>query len=118
VWPDASEYQNRQIRQRLPAQSDVERSQTYEFCGAAPLPVTGFQATLRITPIVDGDRAFVEWWATLDCDTSRRDELAGTLRSSFGKWLETLRGTLGSPPSGLPEAAMGEVGDRSLAVLG
>jgi hypothetical protein len=61
-------YQGRRIRQRLLAQSDVERSQTYEFCGAASLPLTDFQATLRITPVVDGDRAFVEWSATFDCD--------------------------------------------------
>jgi hypothetical protein len=54
-------YQEKRIRQRLLAQSDVERSQTYEFCGPASLPMTGFQATLRITPIVDGNRAFVEW---------------------------------------------------------
>src|SRR5260370_40460248 len=49
-------YQGRHIRQRLLAQSDVERSQSYEFCGAATLPVADFQATLRITPIVDGER--------------------------------------------------------------
>src|ERR1700759_4941788 len=53
-------YQGRQIRQRLLAQSDVERSQTYEFCEAPTLPLTGFQATLRVTPVVDGNRAFVE----------------------------------------------------------
>jgi hypothetical protein len=53
-------YQGRNIRQRLVAQSDTERSQTYEFCGEPTLPVTGFQATLRITPVVDGGRAFVE----------------------------------------------------------
>jgi hypothetical protein len=35
-------YQGRQIRQRLLAQSDVERSQTYEFCGPPSLPVTEF----------------------------------------------------------------------------
>ncbi|HEY4985103.1 MAG TPA: SRPBCC family protein, partial [Bradyrhizobium sp.] len=34
-------YQGRHIRQRLLAQSDVERSQTYEFYGAASLPLTG-----------------------------------------------------------------------------
>ena len=73
-------YQGRHIRQRLLAQSDIERSQSYEFCDAPSLPVAGFQATLRITPIVDGDRAFVEWWATFDCEASRRDELTGTLR--------------------------------------
>jgi|SRR5450432_18899 hypothetical protein len=68
--------------------------------------------------IEDGDRAFAEWWATFDCDTPRQDELAGTLRGSFGKWLESLRGTLVSRPSGLPEAAMDKVGGGSPAVSG
>jgi hypothetical protein len=100
-------YQERNIRQRLLALSDTERSQTYEFCGAASLPVTDFQATLRITPVVDGDRAFVEWWATFDCEAARRDELTGILRSSFGKWLESLRASLShSPPGSLQEAAI------------
>jgi hypothetical protein len=92
-------YQERRIRQRLLAQSDAERSQTYEFCGAASLPLADFQATLRITPVADGDRAFVEWWAIFDCDLARRDELTGTLRGWFGKWLESLRKTLAGPPS-------------------
>jgi Polyketide cyclase / dehydrase and lipid transport len=51
-------YQGRHVRQRLLAQSDVERSQTYEFCGAPTLPMSDFQATLRITPVIDGDGAF------------------------------------------------------------
>ena len=92
-------YQGRQIRQRLVAQSDVEHAQTYEFCGPPTLPVADFLATLRITPVVDGDRAFVEWWATFDCDADRRAELAGTLRGWFGKWLESLRAALASPPA-------------------
>jgi hypothetical protein len=92
-------YQERRIRQRLLAQSDVERSQSYEFCGAPSLPLVDFQATLRITPVVDGDRAFVEWWATFDCDPARRGELTGTLQGWFGKWLESLRKSLvGSSP--------------------
>lgn len=87
-------YRECRIRQRLLAQSDVERSQTYEFAGAPTLPVTGFQATLRVTPVIDGDRAFVEWWATFDCEAASRDELTGTLQGSFEKWLESLRDTL------------------------
>ena len=87
-------YRERRIRQRLLAQSDVERSQTYEFAGAPTLPVTGFQATLRVTPVIDGDRAFVEWWATFDCEAASRDELTGTRQGSFEKWLESLRDTL------------------------
>jgi hypothetical protein len=43
-------YRERRIRQRLLALSDVERSQSYEFCSAPSLPMTGFSATLRIRP--------------------------------------------------------------------
>jgi hypothetical protein len=103
-------YQERHIRQRLLALSDVERAQTYEFCGAASLPVTDFQATLRISPIVDGDRAFVEWWATFDCDAACRHELTGILRTSFGKWLESLRVALSHSLSGFPREAATRVG--------
>ena len=42
------QYKGRHIRQRLLALSDVERSQTYEFCGPPSLPMTGFKATLRV----------------------------------------------------------------------
>jgi hypothetical protein len=98
-------YQGRQIRQRLLAQSDVERSQTYEFCEAPTLPLTGFQATLRVTPVVDGNRAFVEWWANFDCEAARGDELSATLRGWFGKWLESLRRSMEAPPARFPAPA-------------
>ncbi len=89
-------YQGRRIRQRLLALSDVERMQTYEFCGTPTLPVTDFQATLRVAPVVDGDRAFIEWSATFDCEPIRREELSATLAGWFGKWLESLRAHLES----------------------
>lgn len=98
-------YMERRIRQRLLAQSDVERSQTYEFCAAPSLPLTDFQATLRITPVVDGDRAFVEWWATFDCDPARRGELIGRLQGWFGKWLESLRKSLVNSSPEFPRRA-------------
>src|SRR5262249_45374852 len=72
-------YQGRNIRQRLLALSDTERSQTYEFCGPPSLPIEGFRATLQVREIVDGNRAFVEWWADFDCEPASREELAGTL---------------------------------------
>jgi hypothetical protein len=62
--------------------------------GEPSLPVEDFQATLRITPVVDGDRSFVEWWADFDREPARRDELTGTLRGWFAQWLESLRGEL------------------------
>jgi hypothetical protein len=89
-------YRGRHIRQRLLALSDTECTQTYAFCDEPSLPVIAFQATLRVTPVIDGDRAFVEWWADFDCEPARRDELAGTLRGWFAEWLESLRAALGA----------------------
>ena len=90
-------YQGNRIRQRLLGLSDAERSQTYGFADAPPAYLPGlqdFQATIRVTPIVDGDRAFVEWSATFDAADGRRDELGDFFRSAFAKWLGSLRRTL------------------------
>ena len=100
------QYQGRQIRQRLLALSDVERSQTYEFAGAPTLPVTGFKATLEVHEIVDGDGAFVQWRADFDCEPERREELCNTLSFWFGRWLESLRQEM--TRSGSPEFALVE----------
>jgi len=98
-------YQGRRIRQRLLAQSDVERSQTYEFCGEPTLPMTDFQGALRVTPVIDGNRAFVEWWANFDCEPARRDELAETLQNWFGKWLQSLRQSMDTQSAKFPAMA-------------
>lgn len=79
------------IRQRLLAHSDLNRSQTYEFCDSIPYPVRNYEATLRVTPIIDGNRAFLEWWATFDCETSEYNYWTTFFASSFAKWLESLR---------------------------
>ncbi len=84
-------YNGSHRRQQLLALSDVERSQTYCFAGVSPLPVEDFQATIRVTPVVDGDRAFVEWLATFDCDAHSRDERVAFFREAFAGWLGSLR---------------------------
>ena len=84
-------YRGKRIRQRLVALSDPERAQVYEFCGAAPMPVQHYRATLRITPVVDGGRGFVEWWATFDCAPERHDEWTVFFRDAFAGWLASLR---------------------------
>ena len=98
-------YQGRRIRQRLIAQSDVERSQTYEFCEAPTLLMTGLQATLRVTSITDRDHAFVEWWAHFDCEPARRDELVETLAGWFANWLQSLRESMEAASSEFRTAA-------------
>ena len=84
-------YRGTRRRQRLVALSDAERSQTYEFVSEAPLHTRDFQATLRVTPVIDDGRSFVEWWATFDCDMDRVDERKGFFRDAFAGWLESLR---------------------------
>jgi len=100
------QYQGRQIRQRLLALSDVERSQTYEFAGPPTLPVTGFKATLEVHEIVDGDGAFVQWRADFDCEPERREEFCTTLSFWFGRWLESLRQEM--TRSGSPDFVMAD----------
>jgi hypothetical protein len=87
-------YQERRIRQRLLALSDADRSQLYEFCGEGSLPLSDFRATLRVTPVVDGNASFIEWAATFDCEPAARERLSQTLRGWFAIWLESLRATL------------------------
>jgi hypothetical protein len=84
-------------RQRLLALSDIERSQTYAFEGDIPLPIENFTATIRVTPVIDGDRAFVEWWATFDCAADARAARVNFLRDAFAGWLESLRRHLLQP---------------------
>lgn len=62
------------VRERLLAMSDVERSYVYCFEGAAPFPVRNYEATLRVTPVTDGGGSFVEWWAIFDCAADEYDQ--------------------------------------------
>ncbi len=80
------------IRQVLLAHSDVDRSYTYGFCGAAPFPVRDYEATIRVVPVIADDRSFVEWWATFDCAIEERDRwIRHFEREGFAKWLAALR---------------------------
>ena len=67
-------YQGKNIRQKLLAASDIDRSQSYEFCGEPPMPVRHYCATRKVTSVTEGSRAVVEWWATFDCAPERQDE--------------------------------------------
>ena len=92
-------YQGNRRWQKLLALSDAERLQTYKFASESPVHTRNFQASLRVTPIVDGNRAFVEWWATFDCDLDRAEERVTYFRNAFAGWLESLRRYLNPPRS-------------------
>ncbi len=66
------------IRERLLALSDYDYSQTYEIL-ESPLGVDNYVATLKLTPITDGNRSFAEWSAEFDCAEGRERELSDTI---------------------------------------
>jgi len=94
-------YNGMRRRQRLLALSDVARTQTYAFAGEIPLPVSDFEATIRVTPVTDGDIAFVEWWATFDCAVEDRAARVAFFQTSFAGWLESLRRTMARDASAI-----------------
>jgi hypothetical protein len=80
------------IRQILLAHSDLERSYTYALCDPPPFPVRNYVAAIRVARIVEGDKAFVEWWATFDCAAEDRDRWTRHFeKEGFAKWLGALR---------------------------
>jgi hypothetical protein len=81
------------IRQRLLAHSDLERFYTFESC--EPLgAITYYQGTGRVTPIIDGNRAFVEWSTVFDCPAVELTNCTTFFREATPQWLSSLRATL------------------------
>lgn len=79
-------------RQRLLTCSDLDRFYTYEFCEPFPYTVRNCVITLRVTPVVDGNRAFVEWSATFDCEATEYDHWTRYFAHEvWSKALESLR---------------------------
>ncbi len=54
------------IREQLLGLSDYDMFCTYSIL-ESPMPLTNYVATLRLTPVTDGDRTFAEWSAEFDC---------------------------------------------------
>ena len=80
------------LRERLLSHSDSERSYSYDF-QKTPFDVDDYLATLRVTPVTDGKRSFVEWWTTFDCDRDRIDEWRRFFADEvFADGLEALAG--------------------------
>ena len=68
------------IREKLLGLSDYEYACTYSIL-ESPMGVENYVATLRLTPITDGDRTFVEWTAEFDCPPEREAELVASIGS-------------------------------------
>jgi uncharacterized protein YndB with AHSA1/START domain len=83
------------LRERLLSFSDVERSFSYNF-EKTPFSVLNYHATLRVTPVTDGNRAFVEWWTTFDCEPDKIDDWVHTFAGVvFKGGLDALKARFG-----------------------
>ncbi|MGF1624764.1 MAG: SRPBCC family protein [Alphaproteobacteria bacterium] len=62
------------IRERLLTLSDVEFTCTYSIL-ESPMAVENYVATLRLVPITDGDRSYIEWTAEFDAEEDEEEAL-------------------------------------------
>jgi hypothetical protein len=67
------------LRERLLGLSDYDMFCTYSIL-ESPMPLTDYIATLRLTPVTDGDKTFAEWTAEFEC----APELAADLVTGIG----------------------------------
>ena len=62
------------IREKLLGLSDYDMFCTYEIL-ESPMPLSDYVATLRLTPVTEGDRTFIEWTAEFSCRPEDEDGL-------------------------------------------
>jgi hypothetical protein len=62
------------LREQLLGLSDYDMFCTYSIL-ESPMPLQNYIATLRLTPITDGDRTFAEWTAEFDCAPEAAEDL-------------------------------------------
>ncbi len=62
------------LREKLLGLSDYDMFCTYSIL-ESPMPLTDYMATLRLTPISDGNRTFIEWTAEFECAVEAEADL-------------------------------------------
>ncbi|MEM1299028.1 MAG: SRPBCC family protein [Pseudomonadota bacterium] len=62
------------IREQLLGLSDYDMFCTYSIL-ESPMPLEDYIATLRLTPVTEGDRTFAEWTAEFSCAPEAETDL-------------------------------------------
>jgi hypothetical protein len=83
------------IREQLLSLSDYDFQCTYSIL-ESPMGVSNYIATLRLTPVTDGNRTFAEWSAEFDCAPGKEEQLAesigqGVFQAAFSHLRQVLR---------------------------
>jgi uncharacterized protein YndB with AHSA1/START domain len=84
------------IREQLLALSDFDYQCSYSIL-ESPMGVANYVATLKLTPVTDGNRTFAEWSAEFDCETARERALSehvaqGVFQAAFDNLKRQLAG--------------------------
>ena len=66
------------IREKLLALSDYDFSCSYSIL-ESPMGVENYVATLKLTPVTDGNRTFAEWSAEFDCAAEAEAQLVSDI---------------------------------------
>ncbi|MEP3330710.1 SRPBCC family protein [Sedimentitalea sp.] len=69
------------IREQLLGMSDYDLFYSYSIL-ETPMPLTNYMATLRLTPVTDGDRCFAEWSAEFDCEPDVETDLSNGIATN------------------------------------
>ena len=63
------------IREKLLSLSDYDFTYSYAILDS-PMDLSDYVATLRLFPVTEGNRCFIEWSAEFDCPPEKAAELA------------------------------------------
>jgi Polyketide cyclase / dehydrase and lipid transport len=84
------------IRERLLGLSDYDMFCTYAIL-ESPMPLTDYIATLRLTPVTDGDKTFIEWTAEFECaPEAAADLVTGIGTNVFQAGFDSLKRVIGT----------------------
>jgi hypothetical protein len=83
------------IREQLLALSDYDFQCVYSIL-ESPMGVTDYVATLKLTPVTDGNRTFAEWTAEFEAPAGREQALAdqvgqGVFQAAFTHLKQQIR---------------------------
>jgi hypothetical protein len=83
------------LREQLLGLSDFDMVCTYSILDS-PMPLTNYVATVRLTPVTDQERTFIEWSADFDCAPDKEAELVSGIGTGvFQGGFDTLKRAFG-----------------------
>lgn len=62
------------VREKLLTLSDFDYTCAHSIL-ESPMDITNYVATLRLFPVTEGNRCFIEWSAEFDCTSEKTEEL-------------------------------------------